>query len=91
MDYIKSKIEFLERLYFLNNTGELIASDTDSWTKTEEMSISFNHRLMRSPLHKGLWETWLIGFGMQLGYYRITQWRLIHRLSSFSRILVSGN
>jgi hypothetical protein len=50
MDQIKSKVEFLERLYFLNNTGKLIAADTDSWTKKEELSISFNHRLMRSPL-----------------------------------------
>jgi hypothetical protein len=50
MEQIKSQIEFLKRLYFLKEKGKLIAKETDSWTKKEEMSISFHHRLMRSPL-----------------------------------------
>jgi hypothetical protein len=74
MDYIKSKVEFLERLYFLNNTGKLIVADTDSWTKTEEMSISFNHRLMRSPLAQrivGDLAFWIWNAARILAYYTV--------------------
>lgn len=50
MKQIKPQVEFMQRLYLLKETVSSIAERAESWGKEDEESISYGHRLMRSPL-----------------------------------------
>jgi hypothetical protein len=50
MEQIKSQVEFLQRLYLLNETVKSVAERAEVWAKEEGRSIPFQRRLMWSPL-----------------------------------------
>ncbi len=51
MEQIQSQVEFLQRLYLLNETVKSVAERAEVWAKEEEgRSIPFQRRLMWSPL-----------------------------------------
>jgi hypothetical protein len=50
MEQIKLQVEFLQKVYLLKETVNSIVERTEFWTKEEGISISFQRRLMWSPL-----------------------------------------
>jgi hypothetical protein len=50
MKQIKSQVEFLQRLYLLNETVKSVAERAEVWAKEDGVAIPYGHRLVRSPL-----------------------------------------